>query len=88
MDLKQRKVAPNKRKQLCPDWVSEPISESVVIAKLGYMNRILGNFIDETMLVIDSTGPITRKCMFERFRLTNFLKWIAFCLLDEGVNPT
>ena len=58
-----------------------------MISKLGYMNIILGNFIYKTMLVIDTTGPITRKCMFERFRLTNPLEWIAFRLLYEGINP-
>ena len=59
-----------------------------MIAQLGDMDRILGNAIYETMLVIDPTGPIARKRMFERFWLANSLKWIAFCLLDEGIDPT
>jgi hypothetical protein len=79
----EKHAVPNMRR-----WVSETVGESVVISKLGDMKRIFGNFIDKTMLVIDPAGPIARKCMFKRFRLPNSLKWISFCFLDEGINPT
>ena len=61
---------------------------SVVIPKLSNMNRIFDNLIYESMFIIDAAGPIARKSMLERLRLSDSLKRIAFRFLNEGVDAT
>ena len=59
---------------------------SVVISQLGNQNCIIRNFINESMLVIDSPGPVAGKSMFQRFRFANTLKRAALNFLNEGVD--
>lgn len=59
-----------------------------MVSKLGDMNRIPGNFINETMLVVDAAGPVTRKRMFKRLWFSEPLKRVALRFLDECVYPT
>ena len=41
------------------------------------IDRIVGNFINKPVLIIDSSRPISRKLMFKRFRLSNSFKRIS-----------
>lgn len=59
-----------------------------MISKLGDMNRIIGNFVNETMLVVDPTRPVTRKCVFEWLGFSDPLEWIPHGLFDEGIDAT
>jgi len=59
-----------------------------VVSKLGDVNSVTSNFINESMFVIDSAGPIPRKGMLERFWLPDPLKWITFRVLNKRVHST
>lgn len=50
------------------------------------MNCILRNFVDESVLVIYSSGPIAGERVLQRLRLANTLKRAAFCFLNEIVD--
>lgn len=41
-----------------------------MISELSNHNGIIFNFIDNAMLIGDSTRPISREAMFQRFRLS------------------
>ncbi|OEU52140.1 MAG: hypothetical protein BA868_02595 [Desulfobacterales bacterium C00003106] len=59
-----------------------------MVAQLGYMNCIFRYFINESVFIIYSPGPIARKGMFKRLRLANAFKWITLCLFNEGIDTT
>jgi hypothetical protein len=44
--------------------------KSVMISELSNHNGIIFNFIDNAMVIGDSTRPISREAMFQRFRLS------------------
>jgi len=57
-----------------------------VISQLSNQNCIISNFVNKSMLVIDSPGPVAGKCMFQGFRFANTLKRVAFSFLNESVD--
>jgi hypothetical protein len=46
------------------------------------MNGIIGDFINDSVLVIDSAGPVSRKGMFKGFGLSDTIEWISDDVLD------
>jgi hypothetical protein len=46
------------------------------------MNGIAGDFINDSVLVTDAAGPVSRKGMFQRFRLSDTVEWISHDVLD------
>ena len=50
----------------------------VMITALDDNDRIILNFINQPMLLINSTRPVACKVMFEWFRFANTLKWVTF----------
>ncbi len=57
----------------------------IMIAKLCYVNGIFGDFVDNSMLVIDSAGPVSRKGMFQWFGFAGAFEWSPRDLLDQSV---
>jgi hypothetical protein len=53
-----------------------------MITQLGDINAFGGNFIDDSVFVIYSAGPVSGKGMFEGLWFTNALKRGAFDLFD------
>ena len=49
-----------------------------MVSQLGDMNSIFKKFIDKTVFIIDTAGPVTRKSMFKGLRFTNTFKGISF----------
>ena len=55
----------------------------VMISELSDIQIITGNLVDNSMLVIDPSGPIARQVMSQCFRFTNSCKGIALDSLDQ-----
>jgi hypothetical protein len=58
--------------------IDERKEKSVMISELSNYKGIIFNLIDNTMLIGDSTRPISREAMFQRFRLSYSLVWHPF----------
>jgi len=55
-----------------------PKLELIMISELGNYEGIIFNLINDAVLIRDSTGPISREAMFQRFRFSNPLVWHPF----------
>jgi hypothetical protein len=55
---------------------------SIMISELGNYNGLIFNLIDNAMLIGDSTGPITREAMLQRFRFPDAFVWHPFNVTD------
>jgi len=53
-----------------------------MIAARNYMYPLFKDFIDESMFVVDASGPAPLKYMFERFRLSGSFERCMFDLFD------
>ena len=53
-----------------------------MISELGNYKGIIFNLIHNAMLIRDSTGPISREAMFQRFRFPYSLVWQTFNVTD------
>jgi hypothetical protein len=49
---------------------------------------MLGNFINESMFIVDSPGPIAGEGMFQGFRFADSFKRVVLCFVDKGVDAT
>jgi len=58
---------------------------SVVVSQLSDENGLLMNFVDNPMLIVDSSRPIPSECMFERFRLTDSFERLPRNILNKSV---
>jgi hypothetical protein len=50
------------------------------------MDCIFVNFIDKSVFIGNSPGPVARKGMFQWFRLANTFKGIPFGLINKGID--
>ena len=57
-----------------------------MVAQLGNMNCFIRYLINKSMFVIDAPGPISRECMFKRFRFANAFKWISLNFFNEHID--
>jgi len=55
---------------------------SIMISELGNYKGVIFNLIDNAMLVGDSTRPISREAMLQRFRFSYSLVWHPFNVTD------
>jgi len=58
---------------------------SVMIAQLRYKNSIFSQPVNDTMLIVDASGPVTGKAVFERFGFAGTLEWFTHDLMDQPV---
>ncbi len=49
-----------------------------MISELSNAQGIIFNLIHNAVLIVDSTRPISREAMFQRFRLSDSLVWHPF----------
>jgi len=61
---------------------------SVMIAKLSNEYVSLERFVDHTMLVCNPSGPVSRECVPEGFRLADTDERISHYIFDQLVNPS
>jgi hypothetical protein len=58
-----------------------------VIPAGGDADLILGDLVDEAVLVGDPAGPISLETVLERLRLADPLITVALDIGDQGVDP-
>ena len=56
-----------------------------MVAQLSYLNGIIGNFVNDSMFIIYTAGPISGECMFQRLGLADSFKWATLNLLYQGI---
>ena len=59
----------------------------IVIAKLRDEHAIARRFVDQSVFVVDASGPIAGKPVFQRFGLADSLKRLPLNLFDQCVDP-
>ena len=58
----------------------------IVIAKLRDENAIVRYFVDQSVFIVDTSGPIARKPVFQCLGLADSLKRLALNLFDQCVD--
>jgi hypothetical protein len=48
-----------------------------MVAQLNDLDRIVGNFVNDSMFIIYTAGPISGECMFQRLGLADSSKRVA-----------
>ena len=61
--------------------------ESVVVTELSEKNRILFEFVNDSMLVVNAARPVSGQTMFERFRLSYSLERGALNIQNQRIDP-
>src|SRR5216683_4410270 len=63
-----------------------PYSALVVVPAGGYADLVLGDLVDEAVLVGDAAGPVPLEAVLERLRLADSLVAVALDVCDQGVD--
>jgi hypothetical protein len=57
-----------------------------MIAQLRYLDGIASYFVNDSMFIIDTTGPISGECVFQRLGLADAFKGAALDLFYKPVD--
>jgi hypothetical protein len=57
-----------------------------VIPELGDEQSIIRDFVNHSLLFVDSSRPVTSEAVFERLRLTDTSKRFSFSLFDQLID--
>jgi hypothetical protein len=57
-----------------------------MVAQLGYLNSITKYFVDDSVFIIDTAGPISGECVFQRFGLADAFKGPALDLIYQPID--
>lgn len=52
-----------------------------MIAQLSYLDGIISYFVNDSMFIIYTAGPISGECVFQRFGLADSFKGAALNLI-------
>lgn len=52
-----------------------------MVAQLGYLNRITRYFVNDSVLIVDTAGPISGEWVFQRFGFADSFKRAALNLI-------
>ena len=69
-----------------PHW--GPRRGSVMVSQLRDMDCIFVKFIDKSVFIGNSPGPVAGKGMLQWFRLTNTFKGISFGLINKSIETS
>ncbi|OHE55853.1 MAG: hypothetical protein A2Z47_09590 [Thermodesulfovibrio sp. RBG_19FT_COMBO_42_12] len=57
----------------------------IMITQLSYKNSIFSRPVDDAVLVVDASRPVTGEAVLERFRFAGTLERITHDLMDQPV---
>jgi len=62
--------------------------ESVVVSELGDMDGICGDFVNDSVFIIDTARPVSWEGMLQRLRFSDSFERIASDFFDNSVDPS